>query len=939
MIAFRTVVGINSRESVNNRIVSGDHMNLFSEQINELKQKFAAQHPVLAPQFPVYLLFVLLQKRTHGDIFQFFDYGIKLSRSAHHLIQDDDSIDVAGFTRDEFLSLVMDLIGQCADYAISSSGELESDTQKLRDFSEDFTELFRRRFGDDSASTSAKQASLTFGDGSGNAKKQVLNLVGNVFGKSGRKSRVIEIRSESDPYGGIERWTDISDEDAYVDLLHDIVTSYFHNSDFFHRLRRNAAQFSGTFERIVALAHPQTGCLVFSLFGEADLIAAISRQYPGRIQRFVAYLDGYFDTILNAAIACANGIDCYFKPGADPLGDNFLDLDDGILFDPLDSAIPDLVVGMIPHGDRIRPSKLASQFTHGRRTTRSEVAYLEYVRSILGESGRAIIGISEHFLSSSQGRSLRKVLTETDLLETVYAIPADRKSLGSMNSAVIVLTKSKEMPGLVTFDGDGDKYVQTRVSNQEVLSHDGDWRPSRYAHRDGAELRKIFDNTPYPIRTLGELVDGRVVGNTVNHSDRKTNETGAIVGEARLPFIRVSDLLRKDEGHTFQINDQKNWVTSEKTRRVVDFSAVLISRIGNSLKPTYFEFLGSPIAIGTDVVALRLTPNVNLKYFLTQLNSRLVQTQLEMVSSGNVIRRITVNDLLGIKLPFPPIEVQDQFAFEQTAFAMEKAEVLAQKKDAQVEIKNTEYNVVAAISHNLNQKLGSIENDFDTLCRFLKEKEENGEILLFSDLVRRVQPGEAVERIPTLSRISDRLKDNLNSVYGTLKTVERIFQKQEADVEWTDIVGFIKAEVKDRFESPILHISVNAPRKAINIPIDRLAFRDALDNLISNAQKHGFTEQGRVYHVNFSISRLESETGIVHVRIVYKNDGKPFPEGFGFEEYKRLAARAGKTKGSGIGGFFAARVIDLHRGEFNEIRDAFDASVFPVQFEILLPVE
>lgn len=914
-------------------------MNLFGEQINELKRRFAEQHPRLASQFPVYFLTVLVRKRNPDDTLQLNGaMQEKFSRAAHHFIRDDDSIDVAGMTADEFRSLVMEFVVQCIDYAISSSGELESDSGKLREFLESFTRALNHQLGDDGSSTDNKPMS-DIANGMGTAKQQVIGVVGSILGKSGSRITKNNVTREEDPYGYIETWIDISDEDAYAMLLHDLLISYFHTQQFFQRLRRTTKQLGGTFGRIVALANPKSDSLVYSLFGEADLVAAINIQYPGRIQRFAGHLEGGFDILINTAIAVANGLACYFEDSEDPLYDEDLIYEGEIPFDYFDSATPDLVVGVIPHRDRIRPNKLASRFNYGRGSTRSEVAYLEYVQSLLGDSGRAVIGISNHFLDSSEGRTLRRTLTENDLLEKVYAIPADPKSMGSVNSAVIVLSKAKEMPGLVTFDGDGDRYVQNDVATQEILLNDGDWRPSRYAHRDRAELQKIFDNTRYPIRTLGEFVDGSIVGTTVSRDDRRFLATKAGLGEELLPFVRVSDLLSKDVSQTFRVDDLRHWATLRKSRRIIDFPAVLVSKIGTNLKPTYFEYNGAPLVIGTDVVALRVKPNVNLRYFLAQLNSRLVQIQLEMVSSGNVIRRVSVNDLLKIKLPFPPIEEQDQMALELTALAFEKAKVLEQKKEAEVETKATEYNIVAAISHNLNQKLGSIENDFDTIFRFLKDKQESGEKLLFSELIRRVQPGEALDRIPTLAKISDRLRDNLDSVYGTLKSVEGILQKQHADVELTDIARFIRTEVKDRFESPMLQISLNAPKKAFHVPIDRLAFRDALDNLLNNAQKHGFIEKDRIYHVNFSISRHESETGITQLRIVYKNDGTPFPKGFSFDEYKRLAARAGRTKGSGIGGFYIARVIDLHGGEFNEIRDAFDVSEFPVQFEILLPTE
>jgi hypothetical protein len=70
---------------------------------------------------------------------------------------------------------------------------------------------------------------------------------------------------------------------------------------------------------------------------------------------------------------------------------------------------------------------------------------------------------------------------------------------------------------------------------------------------------------------------------------------------------------------------------------------------------------------------------------------------------------------------------------------------------------------------------------------------------------------------------------------------------------------------------------------------------------------------------------------------LYQNNGKPFPKGFSFEDYKRLAGKSAKSEGAGIGGYWIKKVIDLHHGEWNALHLHDDSLDFPIEMEFILP--
>ncbi len=127
--------------------------------------------------------------------------------------------------------------------------------------------------------------------------------------------------------------------------------------------------------------------------------------------------------------------------------------------------------------------------------------------------------------------------------------------------------------------------------------------------------------------------------------------------------------------------------------------------------------------------------------------------------------------------------------------------------------------------------------------------------------------------------------------------------------------------------------------KSLIVLADINALKDAFRNLIENAKKHGFTQSGHKYQIVFEISKYTDNSGDNFARIVYKNNGNLFPKSYRFEDYIRLGTRMGKNKGTGIGGFFVKKVIDLHKGSFREITlHGNNQETFQVQMEILLPL-
>lgn len=243
----------------------------------------------------------------------------------------------------------------------------------------------------------------------------------------------------------------------------------------------------------------------------------------------------------------------------------------------------------------------------------------------------------------------------------------------------------------------------------------------------------------------------------------------------------------------------------------------------------------------------------------------------------------------------------------------EKENLLLEKERLEKENAEIEHKVIATMTHNLNTKFSHLVGVFKVLKGRIDRAYNQSADIQESITEFRAKLFDATE---TFNTIYDVLTQNHISP-------KRVFVSQ-----------FFQEEIKPLCANKDFNIEIIDFQIAdqLLIDIDTEAIKQVFQQLVSNAEKHGFEEAGKSYKIVIELVKFQGD----YLKIIYKNNGKAFPKGFSFEEYKRLAGKA-QSKGSGIGGYWINKVIDLHKGKFTN--RPTESSDFPVQFEILLPLE
>lgn len=725
------------------------------------------------------------------------------------------------------------------------------------------------------------------------------------------KSNTVQMGS----YNSSVNFSELSDK-AYQELSEAFIAqSFYYEKNYLQRFDK--------LDTILAkIANPKPKQEIFNPnCGLGSTFIALQKAFPNHELRFTGRVDDEFFRILCEANLLAHNIKAFIN------NEDVLDSDIEFTFF---GEMPNVAIGIVPLNLETT-GKLDKKFfplSHKRKNI--EYSFVELMINCLGENGKAVVVVPEEFLYRWNAKGFKKAYLKNDLIESVVSLPADTfKDYGSVKASIVVFNKDKVEKGFVTFKSADKQFEETKVSLEEILSLDRlDLRANRYVLKEAKELKDILASTSYPVIKIRDIIQDSVSG--VNYSPKTRIDENSVDD---LPYVRVSNLAKNETQFDLDVSKIERKISREKANKktVIGYSAILVSKIAPSLKSTYFKFVGQPIVIGSDIIALKIREDViSVEYLLTQLYSRIVQIQVEMLSSGTVIKRISTEDFLNIQIILPSLEEQQRQVLQT---------LISEKVIAEENLVDAQYEVVANINHSLKNKLAVIINDYDTLVRFLRRKERNNGTINFNDPISANAVGDDID---TIEIVTDRLKTNLLDASKVFKNAEKI-QNQTLKKDVIELVGFFKNEVKPLYAGKNYSIEVIAePNLKLNVWLDKDAFKDVIENLIENAKSHGFIDEEKTYRIVFNLSEMadsedfDENTSTKYARITYKNDGKPFPKNFSFEDYKQFSNKAGKTQGTGIGGYVINKMIELHDGIFHFITPLDD---FTIEFEILLPLE
>jgi len=569
---------------------------------------------------------------------------------------------------------------------------------------------------------------------------------------------------------------------------------------------------------------------------------------------------------------------------------------------------------------------------------------------LLKPKGKLVVLVSEAFLfRGGVEQKTRRDLIETDFIETVISLPQGMLNGTSVASAILVINRDKRSKGAVKFAAPnsvdmgkgvdqmfiGDiieeiselDYASTGVGpvrtdmrlvlNSEIVDQDYSFQPDRYLLSDytGVKLSELL--TPLP----GKLIRGKYSGRltTIKH----------LVAEDQHDYTIEFPPLTENE----MVSGE--YILPKSTRKI-ESSALMVAVAGRLLKPSFFykhrqsESEKFPVYLSPQVKAFNYDrERLELDFLIHQLRSPAVKTQLRAYQTGTTIPRISVKDFLRIRIQLPSKQEQilTMRALEQLN---EKMEALREERDAIAKgAKLAGDKRFATLKHALGRPQQSILSAAETIKDYLEIMGEDGQKL-------NVEYANFFEQERTISDTLQGIVNDIDFISNMMDRGENGLRVESYPLEYPSVSAVLKS-VKELSTSGLkFKLKINAaPDKdwgKLSVEMNLELFRVLLENLLTNADKHGFEEKspGNLVQITLSIINY-------HLFIEVQNNGKPFPSNFGKEQYVQEFKTISTDVGQGIGGHQVDQIANYFGDpEWALITDA--NKIFPVTFIFRFPI-
>ena len=558
---------------------------------------------------------------------------------------------------------------------------------------------------------------------------------------------------------------------------------------------------------------------------------------------------------------------------------------------PSDSEKFDLIVSNPPFSMRISNSHRFE----GLDSSLAESFVIEKGLNSLTEEGQLIAIVPNGFLFRETGeQAIRRQLVVRDYLDTVIQLPAGLLPGTGIPITVIVINKNKKTTRNVRFI-DARKFVV---------------KQNRWAKILDIERLKSVINGNYNDDSIIQFVDNE----TIRDNDYNLNVPRYLQPE--IEGVKLNEILTVIRG------DRRNIPVSGKLVRIRDLSdsmaetvtgfddvldsdlltpgitainqsCLLLATIGNSLKPTVFEYKGEPIYIRNEILACKVMEDIaDITFVASELNSPSVLKQLDAFNTGAVISRIRKSDLVDIVIQLPSLQEQ-KAKIQGLKQASEEAKELRNIRNELAHgISQKQFNEYASLKHTLGTPRQNILDWSNNLIQFFELKKNQLEDLDadFKD-VFQINMKDAVSII----------RNDINFMTEVLERGEKGLVLSEYPLTNVKLV-----EIKEMIENLssagmkfnlVRDFDTNVDADDLSVTCNLTLLKILISNILTNADRHGFDNYSPANEVVISLYVDHS-----YLNLEIKNNGKPFPKNFGKEKFIEKFSKSGGSNGSGIGG-------------------------------------
>lgn len=562
----------------------------------------------------------------------------------------------------------------------------------------------------------------------------------------------------------------------------------------------------------------------------------------------------------------------------------------------------------------------------------------------LNTKGKLVVLVANSFLFNHgiQGR-LRKDLVEKDLIERIISLPAGLLNNTGVKTSILVLNKNKDEKDIITLIDTAD-YVIPKIKDLSLKYDDLLQHISDSSEAEGFKKinRNEIDKKEYSLEIgryfLKEKIDSIDDENLIKLNEILEDVSGERTFEnANQKEISIKDLLKDNLDYVLKINELEVKEGKIRNARLIAESCLLVAKIGNDLKPTYFEFQGEKLAVSNNVMAFKikdLNIKIDLDYLINELHSDFVLKQLSSYRRGVAQKMISKKDFLMVAINIPVFDSQ-----KQIMVGVKEAFIKSRQKEFELQkqligYKDEAFREFASIKHTFRQYLNALKSNVSGTRKFVLSNQDNSISLetIYSKNLNR-----------TFGEHLTSLEGTINSMNHLLNSFEANSAISEGEKEKNDLIELIK-ECQNRFKNPEIFsfeklyvddhsfIDFSGYRTHPAISFNKEDFFKVFSNIVSNAKDHGFKNQKSGNKIRCSLSHdIDKNEFILEI----SNNGEPFPDSFLYKELITKGEKTSDSLGSGMGGADIKAILNYYDASFEIVNDSQKS--FPVMYVLRFP--
>lgn len=589
----------------------------------------------------------------------------------------------------------------------------------------------------------------------------------------------------------------------------------------------------------------------------------------------------------------------------------------------------DLIVASPPFGMRL-PFGISGKWGTIRNF---ENFTIEKGLEAINKEGKLIIHVPDSFLfSSGQVANLRYHLIQEDLIDTVISLPNNVLHHTAIKTSILVINKAKKNKGFINFII-ADEFINNG-SNRIKTLQDLDFFKAISQGKENSFIKKVTidkvnDNGRFLDcnRYFLEKIEGKKL---IDFTERVRGER--INSGELTKVVKIKDLSNDNLNFDLDLDSLESSVSIRPFFKINE-SCLLLSKIGNTLKPTFFNYHNEPIFISDDIIALKVDLNiVDLEYLVNEFYTETVQKQIKAFFTGAVMPRIREADLFSIKFNIPSIaEQKAKIKGVKEAFIQNKKNELVYQQEL-LGLKDESFREFASIKHTFRQYLNALKSNVSGTKLFVQKNEENGITL---DTIYS-------------KNLNKSFGDHLLGLEGTINSMSKLL----SSFETSEVVTLTKEhnllelveEAQNRFKNSELFqfekvyfdessFAFGEDYRAPIIEIDEDDFYRIFSNIISNAIDHGFNDVSKAFRIRTSITFDEKENMCI---LEVSNNGKAMPIDFTLNDLTTRGEKTTDSKGTGVGGADIKTILKKYDGIFDISKT--ETEEFTVTYIISLPL-